>query len=241
MRRTYLVAATVLGLLCGLAIFLPLRMGLAVAGQETGGAVYGRVWDGQIFNAVIAGRPVAHLRVAVSPLPLVTGRLVTHVRATDPDVNGQAWVEQSLSGGLSLRDARLVLAPRQISGALESLFSPDDVVSVRLDALRMTGDDCVSATGEARTDAVYNLGQRANLNLPSLSGPIRCSDGAVHVTLNGQAPDATVEVDLRVSDMTQGWSVTIETTSSDLSSLLVSSGFTQDGQRWTLNGSEALP
>lgn len=240
MRIAGLLAVFVTLLLAGLLAGLPLRMGLAAAGAVPGGAIYGTVWDGRIFNAAAAGRTVDEIRVALSPLPLLSGRLSLDWQARDALVQASGRFDQGPGGRRTWRDTRLVAAPGLIAPGLGNLFEPADVVMADIASLSFTGHRCETADGFVRTDALYNLGQRLGAALPALEGRLRCEAGALHLLLAGEAGDADVRLDLVLDGSDWRWTAWVRTRAERVGEVLRNAGFTADGDVWTLDGSGSV-
>jgi len=231
------IGVLVLALFAGLIAFLPMRMALGLAGVNTGGAVYGPVWNARLYNTRIDAWSVDSVEAGLSPAALLTGRVSLDWQARDPGVQGGGRYAQALSGRSGLSDTRLVLSPGFLAPGLSGLLNPDDVVVVQIDQARWQDGQCLSAAGSVRSDALYALGQRLDADLPPLDGTLSCEDGVLTAALAGAASDGEVRIVITLDGRVYSWRAGVRTGDPNVEDVLRTAGFNAEDDGWMLSGS----
>ncbi|MEE2565768.1 type II secretion system protein N [Hyphobacterium marinum] len=230
------IAALVVALLAGLIAFLPMRAALAMAGVDTGGAVYGPVWNARLYNTRIDTWSVDSVEAGLSPAALLTGRVSLDWQAIDPGIQGGGRYVQTLSGRSELSGTRLILSPGFLAPGLSGILAPDDIVVIQIDQARWQDGQCLSADGSVRSDALYTLGQRLDADLPPLDGTLSCEDGVLTAALAGAASDGEVRIAVTLDGRVYGWRAGVRTGDPNVEGVLRTAGFNAEDGGWMLSG-----
>jgi len=234
--RTLLVTGVVLTLAALIAL-MPMRFVHGLAGQPLGtqASVYGRVWDGRIYNAAAGRARFDQVEMRLRPLSLLTGAAVFDWTLSDPEARGQGAALAG-PGGAGLRDARLTTTLRGLGLDLPAL-DPAESASFEIDELRFGSEGCTAASGHVRTAALIGFARRHDVEAPLLDGPISCENGVLGVALAGTS--AAMSLDMRVTISPTGlyrWTIEARLMEDRLTAVFSAAGFTQDGETWRLRG-----
>lgn len=163
---------------------LPLRLVLDGADASAAGlsarAVEGSIWGGQLQEAQFGQLPLGRVQAALSPLALLSGKLVLNIERAD-EGQGELTARLHGSGARGLSDANgSVALGAQIGGFSVKSLSFEGL------SLRFSPDgECVEADG--RVTAALSAAV-AGLSLSQgLSGPLSCADGRASVALSSQS------------------------------------------------------
>jgi general secretion pathway protein N len=193
LRRTvFFLAALALALL----VLLPLRVvagwfdmgGRGLAARE----VEGSLWFGRLREAQFGPVQLGDVDARLNVLPLLIGRARLSLHRDEA------------AGGLfdgALSVTRHSFGLEDLTGQLRagSLFGPLPIATIDLNdvSVHFEGERCESAEGQVRAAL---SGDSAGLGLPSsLSGTVRCQNGAAMVPLAGQSGLEQVNLSVEAS------------------------------------------
>lgn len=186
-RRAWL--GLLLVLLFALILLLPLRLALGMAGLDRLGMsardVRGTMWSGRIDSLMVGDVPLGAVRVGLSPLHLLKGRLRI-------DVERAKGLPDDISGGIGAGIGGFGLDDVTGAAPLGSALAPLPIGSLRMDKVsaRFSGGRCISADGNVHASIT---GRIEGLNLSQgLSGAARCDGEALLIPLVSQSAMETL-------------------------------------------------
>ncbi|RMB11809.1 type II secretion system protein N [Eilatimonas milleporae] len=181
--------------IASLIVFLTVRMpaGLAVSaagltGDNTTIQTRGTVWQGQASIAPgpgsgMAGTMGGTVYFTTRILPLLTLTWSADWRYEGMTVTGDGRLSREIDGALSLKDTRIRLTLDRLQTGLPLT----GVVDMAVRHLRLDADGrCVTAEGDARTDALARSFEDIGWRAPVLTGPLDCVDGRPVARLTGR-------------------------------------------------------
>ena len=188
--RTKLALAALFVL--ALIIAFPLRLALAwgAPAAVTARSVDGTIWDGAIGDLRLGALPVGDVSAGVRPLPLLIGRRELSIERLSP--TGTPEFDAIAAGGQGWASLRDVDGPVTLTDGLGTL--PATTLGFRDFHVALEQGRCTEAGGQVS----LTLAPLATL-MPApvaLSGPARCSKGALYVPMSG--PSGMEKVFLRL-------------------------------------------
>jgi hypothetical protein len=196
--------------------------------------IEGSIWNGDIYGLKVEGKPVGEAAVGLKFLPLLTGRISTHVDILGPGIDAE--------GDVSLRGDRLVaedatatiqLAPWDLGDIFGQRLRGG--AEVELERLVISPEGCEEASFRVATDALrWSMGVYGTEAL-ELEGEGRCEGRDLFVPLRGGGEEGTIEATLRVEP--QGRYVTLVTlvpSSDQFDQFLESAGFQRQGEAFLI-------
>ena len=182
--------------LLAFAVFAAARLPLAAALRLTDGIaarrVEGTVWNGRLEGAILYGRHVGDLHLALAPWPLVLGRLRIDWTLGGGALAGAGRLTRMPGGALRIVDSRL-------AGPVAALSPPLPVAGdFRAEAseIRFGPEGCRQAAGRLWSDAPARSAGLLDWRGPALEGEIACTGDALALPLGGR--DGMTEIDLRL-------------------------------------------
>lgn len=186
-RRLFLVG--LLAFLLFLAFRLPAS--LVVPGMMQPelrySAAEGTVWNGTLRRASLGRRALGDVAFSLNPLALLTGTPSADISLSGGDAQGSFYWQYEGAHKISsldlVVDVKARLGSQVLAGALRLTegqfgFAPNG--------------QCTDGTAQVRTNILEQaLGQAG----PMLGGDVICRDGAMAISLAGQAQTMTVKVD----------------------------------------------
>ena len=236
-RRTFLLTAlgaVLAGLGVGAALF-PLSLALSLSGAPLEGEARGRVWNGVIKDARIAGTDLGTVRLRPRLLPLLRGTLAAPFEVDGP--SGQGRGAATLSGAavvLERYDGTLTLSAL---GARDPFGRPlSGTAEIDARGLHLTEAGCQAGTLTVSTDALTEAARAlgAAPAAPRLAGEGACADGVLTLPLSGEGPSGRAAVDLRVAGRRYTTEVTLDPTDPRAAQALTALGFQRTANGYNL-------
>jgi hypothetical protein len=209
-------------LLIAAAAMAPARLFLHPrSGEITYRDVEGTIWNPTLVEARLGRLNAGNVRLAVSPVDLLFGRLATDVTVNGPDLQGAGRFEVGLGGELRVLARNLVIngAPLGPVGGLPG--------STHLEGVEILFADraCRSARGHLESDALALAAGVLGHNGPTLAGGVSCQGAVARLLLAGERDNDQVTALLDLgNDGTGTWSVTYATDKPELAATLIAAG-----------------
>ncbi|WP_394693813.1 type II secretion system protein N [Hyphobacterium sp.] len=228
-------------LLVALIAMMPLAFLHGMAGQPLGAqaSVYGRVWDGRLYNVAAGSARFSQVNAALRPASLITGRAGFDWQIVDPNARGSG---QGFVGftGFGLREAQLTSRFRSLGLPVPAAMM-DESLSLDLAELAFDDTGCVAADAVIRTSALMGLAARYDVAAPMLEGALSCRDRVLFADLSGQSADMEIVLTLSLSSSgLYRWTAEAQILDASLTPVFSALGFTQDGAIWRQRGEGQL-
>lgn len=182
--------------LLAFAVFAAARLPLAAALRLTDAVaarrVEGTVWNGRLDGAMLSGREVGDLHLALAPWPLLLGRLRIHWTIEGGPLAGAGTLTLRPGGAVRIADSRL-------SGPLAALSPPLPVAGdfrAEVSDIRFGPEGCRHAAGRLWSDAAARSAALLDWRGPALEGEIACAQDALLLPLAGR--DGGTGIELRL-------------------------------------------
>jgi general secretion pathway protein N len=174
-----------------LVALIPLRVAAGWFGAEGLAAreAEGSIWLGMLKEAQMGPVALGDVRARLNVLPLLIGRARLSLSHDEPDGHFQGAVSVS----------RHSFGIEDMTGQVRTgtLFAPVPIGTIDLDdvSAHFENGQCESADGRVRASA---SGEMAGMTMPgSLSGDVRCAEGALLLPLASQSGIAQLNLSIR--------------------------------------------
>ncbi|MEO1038492.1 MAG: type II secretion system protein N [Pseudomonadota bacterium] len=239
MPRSFVILFAFMGLLIGLAAFMPARVAFDLLARPAGvqaELVHGPVWDARLFGVTVSGQRIEQVDARLSATRLLTGRAVVELAARDRDLRldgvlvlRPGFIEaHSVRGAISLQ--RLPGAQNLPSASGESLILDIDRIGFEL------RDGCVQADGVLRSAALLPVGLRYEVELPVLEGALYCAGARLGVDVTGASDAAELTGQALLGRSRFEWRAGVERAQPGLAPVLIALGFADNGGSWSAQG-----
>lgn len=192
----------------------------------------GTIWRATLRHVDLGGLDGGDATVAVSPLDLVQGAIVSDIAFAGPDLAGQIRLHAALNG-----DRRIEAPALTISGMRAQGFGRVPGTT-RITGLDMTfrQQACVAAQGQIDSDVLVRVAEQTGGEAPLLAGTAACAGPLGRLMLQGDAAgdSASALLDL-AGNGTGSWTVTYRTSKPQLVATLIAAGFAPDEQGGAFN------
>lgn len=181
------------------AALAPLSLVLALTDAPIEGRASGRVWDGVIEEARLAGLDLGTLRVRPRLLLLLTGRLSGTVAMDGPAGVGEGRIA-TMPGGVRLDafEGRIDLSALGARDAFGQALGGS--AEVEATGLVLTRGGCQAGTLVVSTDTLEATARRLGgfVDAPVLSGQGGCAGGVLDLPLAGRSAEMDAAAHVRI-------------------------------------------
>ncbi|HVJ00002.1 MAG TPA: type II secretion system protein N [Sphingomonas sp.] len=190
-----------------LILLLPMRLALGWVVLDAHGiaasGVRGSVWNATIEQMRVGALPLGTLDAALSPLPLLVGRIRL-------DLARHGGIDGDLTGAITLGRADIAIDDLTGTIPVAALFAPLPIAALELDQMHVhfVGHRCTEADGRVRARLAGTIPDIALSQ--GLSGALRCDGGQARMALTSQSGrehlDVTIDArgryvaDIRIVD-----------------------------------------
>ena len=203
----YALGAVAAAALVG-AVLFPLSLALKLTDAPITGEPSGRLWDGRVEEAMVAGRALGLVEVRGAFLPLLRGAGRADITVTGAAGRGSATAE--VSDGIATLtgiDAVVPVAPYGFEGP----FGEPMTGTLRAEGRATLGPEgCREAAMTVSTDAMANAARRLGGQDLTLSGPVACEDGVLVARLAGRTGAGSARALVRLRPGTYTTELTLD-------------------------------
>jgi Type II secretion system (T2SS), protein N len=148
----------------------------------------GSVWDGKLTEVAYGKQKIGDLTVKADLVSAVTGKASGQLGLIRKGFTGTTDIIWPIGGkDVTLNNLKVGGDVVNVPGMPGNIAMSGGKFRLQLKNLVFANNICQTAAGEVWTDALAKLSERGWVG-PELRGPVRCSEGKIHVEAAGKAP-----------------------------------------------------